>query len=140
MTVVGFPLKETFFYHSTSENVYFLKYNDIDNKKQQRFSNAYYVPLHHIITIMITILSSKSYLFKVCSIEVHCGSVFSNDSFSNKLLFLFVDEENTTYLATNVRNKFHQSGVVQGRIVTWDLPGNKIAARSAKNFFVPGSA
>ena len=28
----------------------------------------------------------------------------------------------------------------QGRIVTWDLPGNKIAARSAKNFFVPGSA
>ena len=30
--------------------------------------------------------------------------------------------------------------VNQGRIVTWDLPGNIIAARSAKNFFVPGSA
>ena len=28
----------------------------------------------------------------------------------------------------------------QGRIVTWDLPGNKIAAHSAKIFFVPGSA
>ena len=28
----------------------------------------------------------------------------------------------------------------QGRIVTWDLPGNKMAVRSAKKFFVPGSA
>ena len=30
--------------------------------------------------------------------------------------------------------------VEQGRIVTWDLPGNKKAVRSAKKFFVPGSA
>ena len=28
----------------------------------------------------------------------------------------------------------------RGRIVTWDPPGNKIAARSAKKFFVQGSA
>ena len=29
----------------------------------------------------------------------------------------------------------HQECWNQGRIVTWDLPGNKIAARSGKKFF-----
>ena len=70
MTIVGFPLKETFFYHSSSENVYVLKYNDIDNKKQLRFSNAFSVLLNNEIIFMT--------MFQILFIQclLHSGSVF----------------------------------------------------------------